>query len=131
MMYRMILIDPSQHGIRRIMWKKASKYELYPLYMAQKWMDQCSPQCSYRNHKSRDISISRRHPRGRKKNSTESAATGNRCALLRTEKSPYGTKNSHPGLTIHVAAQIAALRRIDVECVLVSTYRNTKNVYNI
>ncbi|GIX69234.1 hypothetical protein CEXT_253561 [Caerostris extrusa] len=69
-------------------------------------------QCSYRNHKSGDISISQRHPRGRKKNSTESAATGNRCALFRTEKSPYGTKNSHPGMAIHVAAQIAALREL-------------------
>ncbi|GIY64097.1 putative deoxyribonuclease TATDN2 [Caerostris darwini] len=47
------------------------------------------------------------------------------------KKSPYGTKNSHPGMAIHVAAQIAALRGIDVECVLESTYRNTKNVYNI
>ncbi|GIY95809.1 putative deoxyribonuclease TATDN2 [Caerostris extrusa] len=46
-------------------------------------------------------------------------------------KSPFGTKYSHPGMAIHVAAQIAALRGIEVDEVIQSTCRNTKFVYNL
>ncbi|KAF8766890.1 putative deoxyribonuclease TATDN2 like protein [Argiope bruennichi] len=42
-----------------------------------------------------------------------------------------GMRWSHPGLAIHVAAQIAALKNIPIEKVLQSTRSNTKRVYNI
>ncbi|GBN23693.1 Putative deoxyribonuclease TATDN2 [Araneus ventricosus] len=42
-----------------------------------------------------------------------------------------GMRWSHPGLAIHVAAQIAALKSIPIEEVFQSTRNNTKRVYNI
>ncbi|GFT00075.1 putative deoxyribonuclease TATDN2 [Nephila pilipes] len=45
--------------------------------------------------------------------------------------SPRGTRWSHPGMAIHVAAQIAALKDISVKKVLRATRKNTKFVYNV
>ncbi|GFR17095.1 putative deoxyribonuclease TATDN2 [Trichonephila clavata] len=45
--------------------------------------------------------------------------------------SPKGTRWSHPGMAIHVAAQIAALKDISVEKVLQAARKNTKFVYNV
>ncbi|GFX47254.1 uncharacterized protein TNCV_148641 [Trichonephila clavipes] len=45
--------------------------------------------------------------------------------------SPKGTQWSHPGMAIHVAAQIAALKDIPVEKVLQAARKNTKFVYNV
>ncbi|GBN79545.1 Putative deoxyribonuclease TATDN2 [Araneus ventricosus] len=44
---------------------------------------------------------------------------------------PEGTYYSHPGMAIHVAAQVAALQNIPVEKVLQWTSSNTKLIYDI
>ncbi|KAF8766630.1 putative deoxyribonuclease TATDN2 like protein [Argiope bruennichi] len=44
---------------------------------------------------------------------------------------PKGTRYSHPGMAIHVAAQVAALQNIPIEKVLQWTSSNTKVVYDI
>ncbi|XP_055935225.1 uncharacterized protein LOC129965403 [Argiope bruennichi] len=44
---------------------------------------------------------------------------------------PKGTNSSHPGMAIHVAAHIAALRKISGDTVLHWTSTNTRIVYNI
>ncbi|CAL1299058.1 unnamed protein product [Larinioides sclopetarius] len=47
------------------------------------------------------------------------------------KKAPRGTRHSHPGMAIHVAAQIAAIKDIPVDEVLQATCNNTRFVYNI
>ncbi|GFR13480.1 putative deoxyribonuclease TATDN2 [Trichonephila clavata] len=47
------------------------------------------------------------------------------------KRSPKGTRWSHPGMAIHVAEQIAALKNIPVKNVLQATRKNTRFVYNV
>ncbi|KAG8188173.1 hypothetical protein JTE90_019452 [Oedothorax gibbosus] len=44
---------------------------------------------------------------------------------------PRNTKHSHPGMAIHVAAQVAAIKRIPLEQVLLAARNNTRRIYNI
>ncbi|GFX47232.1 putative deoxyribonuclease TATDN2 [Trichonephila clavipes] len=47
------------------------------------------------------------------------------------KRSPKGTRWSHPGMAIHVAEQIAALKNVPVKNVLQATRKNTRFVYNV